>query len=236
MIRQFAFKQDSSMPVSTSNRRGMLARAGLLAMAGFLTTSQPGCLGVYANLMHAVGADKVPAAYDELEDSSVAIITVTNSSHYSDDTSARLLSRMVGDILTNEVDDIELVREDKVQQWRDTNGWDSLDYQGLGRDVKADKVVSIELTDLTLREGKTLFRGNASATIAVIDVTSGNTVYRRSLDDFSFPTNAGQHTSETTEARFRKLYLGMLAKQIARSFHAWDMTEDFAIDGTIASQ
>ncbi len=217
-------------------RIGILARAGCCLIAAMLITTQSGCLGVYANLMHAVGADKVPAAYDGLEESKVAIVTTTGSSHYSDDTAARLLSRMVGDILTVEVDDVRLVREDQVEQWRDTNGWDSLDYQAIGSDLKADKVLSIELSDLTLRDGKTLFRGNASAAIRVIEVESGNVVYTRSLDDFSFPTNAGQHTSETTESRFRKLYLSMLAKQIARSFHPWDMTEDFAIDGTIASQ
>ncbi len=236
MIRQFALNQDSSTPSSSSIRRGTLARASLLAVAVFLVTTQPGCLGMYANLMHAVGADKVPAEYEELDESTVAIVTVTNSSQYSEDTSARLLSRMVGDILSKEGDEISLIREDKIQQWRDTHGWDSLDYQAIGRDLKADKVLNIELTDLTLREGKTLYRGNASARITVIDVSTGDEVYRRSIDEFAFPTNAGQPTSETTESRFRKLYLGILAKQIARSFHPWDLNADFALDSTIASQ
>lgn len=236
MLYPFATKDSSPQTMIRCNRRTVMARTSLMMLAGLMTTTQTGCLGIYANLMHAVGADKVPAAYEELEDSSVAIVTVTSSSHYSDDTSARLLSRMVGDILMAEVDDIKLVREDKIEQWRDTNGWDSLDYQALGRDVEADKVLSLELSDLTLREGKTLFRGNVNATITVIDVAEGNVVYRRSLDEFSFPTNSGQPTSETTESRFRKLYLGRLAKQIARSFHPWDLNEDFAIDGTIASQ
>ena len=238
MIQPFADNRPTSARASTPNRRGLLARAaGLVALASLVTTTQPGCLGVYANLMHAVGADKVPAEYNELEDSSVVIVTTTNSTHYSDDATARLLSRMVGDILLKEkLDDFTLVREDQVEQWRDTQGWESLDYQAMGRDLKADKVISIELSDLTLREGKTLFRGNANATIRVIDTASGKRVYRRSIDEFAFPVNSGQPTSETTESKFRKLYLGMLAKQIARSFHAWDMTEDFAMDSKIASQ
>ncbi len=32
-----------------------------------------------------------------------------------------------------------------------------------------------------------------------------------------------------TETRFRKLYLSMLAKEIGRSFHAYDMTDRYAI-------
>jgi len=214
----------------------LIAQFALWSVSAFFVTTQTGCLGVYANLMHAVGADKVPGEYDGLEKSTVAIVTTTSSSHYSEDTSARLLSRMVGDILMKEVDDLRLVREDKVEQWRDTNGWDSLEYQSIGKDLKADKVVSIELADLTLREGKTLYRGNANASIRVIDSKTGEIVYRRSIDEFAFPVNAGQHTSETTEAKFRKVYLAMLARQIARSFHPWDMTEDFALDSTIASQ
>ena len=41
---------------------------------------------------------------------------------------------------------------------------------------------------------------------------------------------------ETTEARFRKLYLGMLAKRLAQRFHPYDASEMFALDGVIASQ
>ncbi|NND97475.1 MAG: hypothetical protein HKN47_09135, partial [Pirellulaceae bacterium] len=197
---------------------------------------QPGCLGVFANLMHAVGADQVPAEYKGLEDSSVAIVTVTNSSHYSDDTSARLLSRMVSDIVIKEVDDVSLVREDQIEQWRDLNGWDSVDFLSIGKGVKADKVLGIELTNLRLRDGATLYRGRADVSLSVIDVATGEVLYRRSLDEFTYPITAGQYTSETTESRFRKLYLSMLAKQIARSFHRWDMTDDFATDGIIASQ
>ena len=210
---------------------------GLAAlMLASLLMTQSGCMGLYANLMHAVGADQVPAEYDELPESRLAVVTLTDSSQYSDDVSARLLSRMVGDILLKEVDDVKLVREDQIDQWRDTNGWDSVDLGDIGRGVKADKVLGIELTNLRLREGQTLYRGRANVAIKIIDPKTDDILYRRTIDEFTYPTTAGQHTSETTEKRFRKLYLGMLARQIARSFHPWDMTEDFALDSVIASQ
>ena len=209
----------------------------LFAIAAVVSLS--GCIsvmGMYANLMHAAGVDRIPPEYEGLEECSLAIITVTDSSHYSDDASARILSRQVGDILRRELDELRLVREDKIEEWRDMNGWDSTDFVAIGKGIKAEKVIGIELTNLKLREGATLYRGRSDATVTVVDVATSEVLYRRSLDEYTYPINAGQYTNDTTESRFRKLYLGMLAKQIARSFHRWDFNEDFANDSIIASQ
>jgi len=206
-----------------------------LAVAAILAT-QTGCLGLMANFMHAVGVDRIPAECEELEKSKVAIVTVTDRSQYSDDISARLLTRKLGDLLRTKINGIQLVREDEVQQWRDTNGWDSVDYGELGRGVEAEKVVAIELTNLKLREGATLYRGSAAVVLTVIDVETQEIDFRKEIDEFTFPTNAGQYTSETTEPKFRKLFLGMLAKRIARVFHPYDFADTVALDGAIASQ
>lgn len=207
----------------------------IFTLLGLVIVTQPGCM-LYANLIHAVGADKVPAKYDALADTKLAVVTVTDSSQYSDDVSARYLSRKVGEILVNELDDVSLVREEQIQKWRDTNGWDSIDFRAIGEGVQAEKVLGIELTNLRLRDGATLYRGRADVSLSVIDVESGKILYREDMEDYSFPISAGQHTSETTEARFRKLYLAMLAKQIGRSFHPYDHAELFALDGIMASQ
>ena len=208
-----------------------------LAIAGFLFTTQAGCIiPMIANVMHALGKDQIPPEFEGLEESTLAIVTVTDGSKYSDDAGARELSRMVGDILITEVKDMKMVREDQISQWRDTNGWDSIDFVSIGRGVKADKVLGIELTNLRLREGATLYRGRADVAIKVIDVATKEVMYSKTLDEFTYPTSAGQYTSETNESKFRKLYFRMLSKQIARSFHPWDLTEDFANDSIIASQ
>ncbi len=204
-------------------------------LLALVVLTQSGCM-LYANMVHAVGGDKRPAKYDGLEDTKLAIVTVTDSSRYSDDVSARWLSRKVGDILTEELKDVRLVREDQIQQWRDTNGWDSIDYVAIGKGVEAEKVLGIELTNMKLREGATHYRGHCDVTFFVIDVASGDVLYRDELEDFTYPMSAGQYTGETTEARFRKLYLGMLAKRLAQRFHPYDPSEMFALDGVIASQ
>lgn len=211
--------------------------AGLAtALLALVMLCQAGCLGLAANLVHAVGADKVPAEYKDLKDSHIAIVTVTDSSQYRDDVAARLLSRRVGEILAKEVKGLTLVREDQVEQWRDTNGWDSVDFLSIGQGVKADKVLGIEVTNMRLQDGATLYRGRAEVLINVIDAKTGDVLYKQEIDEFVYPTTTGQYTTETTEAKFQRLYLGMLAKKIARSFYPYDFSETIALDGAIASQ
>ncbi|MEL6105668.1 MAG: hypothetical protein AAFU85_06520 [Planctomycetota bacterium] len=203
-----------------------------LACAGLLT--QTGCMGLVANLVHATGADKVPAAYDGLKGSRVAIVTVTENGMFQDDISARILGRNVTQWLKENVKKVEVVREEKITDWRDTHGWDQIDFTDIGRGVDAEKVVGIEVANLKLRDGATLYRGRADVEVKVIDVSTGEVVYRHTLEDFTYPETAGQYTSETTESRFRKLYLGILAKRVARQFYPYDYHEDFALDSIVA--
>lgn len=216
--------------------RTLAAKSLALASMATITASQAGCLGLASQLMHVAGMDMIPAEYDELKDSKVAIVTVTDSSQYTNDVAARQLSRRVGGVLTTKVKNVELIREDLIEQYRDVNGYDSLDYQAIGKEVGAEKVLAIELTDLQLRDGMTLFRGRSDVYVQVIDVSTGNTVYRRTMDQYTFPKSTGQHSSETTEDRFRKLYLQMLANEIGRLFHPFDGADRIALDSKIASQ
>lgn len=207
-----------------------------LSLTAIAISSQAGCLGLAANLMNVVKGHTVKADFDGLEEKRVAVVTITDSSQYSDDASARILSRRVADILQTEVKKIEIVREDEVQQWRDRNGWDAIEFIDIGRGVKADKVVAIEMTNLRLRDGATLYRGRATVTTTVYDVKTGNAEFRRHLDEFTYPETAGQYTSETTETRFRTLYLSVLASRLSRFFHSYDYSDTVALDATIITQ
>ena len=211
-----------------------IASLAMTTVACVLLVAQAGCLGLVSNLIHATGADKTPAAYEGLEDSRVAVVTMTENSQFSDDVAARILGRNVTQWLSKEVDDIELIREDKVANWRDTHGWDQVEFAEIGRGVDAQKVLAIEVTNLKLRDGATLYRGHADVHISVIDAKSGDELFTRDIDDFTYPVTAGVYTNETTEAGFRKLYLGILAKRIARQFYPYDAHEDFALDSMIA--
>lgn len=211
-------------------------RACLLTLLGSGLVMHSGCIGLAANMVNMVRGHSVKAEFPGLEGKRVAVVTITDSSQYSDDTAARILSRRIADILNEQVKDIKLVREDEVQQWRDRNGWDAIEFLDIGRGVKADKVLGIEMTGLRLRDGATLYRGRSSATVTVYDIATDTVEFRRHLDDFTYPTSAGMYTSETTEAKFRNLYLGVLAGRIARHFHSFDFSDTVALDAAIVSQ
>ncbi len=211
-----------------------LRMLGLVILTAALL--QTGCLGLASNLMHGLGVDMEPAEYKGLKDNIVAVITVSDTSQYTNDTAARDLSRQVGELLTKKVKDVKLVRQDKIDGWRDVNGWDALEFAEMGTSLGAQKVLEIELTNLKLRDGATLYRGRADVLVEIIDVETGTVEFTRRLDEFTYPINAGQYTNETTESRFRRMYLGMLAQEIVRSFHAYDLTDRFALDSEIINQ
>jgi hypothetical protein len=211
-------------------------RVMLLSLMTLGLMTQTGCLGIMANLMNVVRGHTVKAEYTGLEGKRVAVVTLTDSSQYSDDASARILGRRVSDILTSEVKNIKVVREDEVQQWRDRNGWDAIEFIDIGRGVKADKVIGIEMTNLRLKDGATLYRGRAEVTVSVYDVASGSIEFRRHLDEFTYPVTAGMYTSETTETKFRGLFLGVLASKLGRYFHGYDFSDTVALDATIINQ
>lgn len=207
---------------------------GIIALM-FVWCAQPGCM-LLSNVMHAVGANQVPPECDQLEDSKVAILVVTDKSQYSDDITARLLTRKLAGLFTNEVKGIDLIREDVVQDWRDTHGWDNADYLELGRGVEAEKLLVVELADVKLRDGATLYRGRANVNVTVFDMAEERELFNKEIDEFTYPVNAGQYTSETTEPKFRKLFLDMMSRRIGRAFHPYDFADTIALDGAIASQ
>lgn len=213
-------------------------RFALFSLLALGLGTQPGCLGLAANVVNVVRGYTVEPEYPGLEGKRVAIVTVTDSSQYSDDASARILSRRVSEILSTELSKkkVSLVREDEVHQWRDRNGWDAIEFLDIGRGVKADKVIGIEMVGLRLRDGATLYRGRAGVMVTVYDVAEGTVEFRKNLEEFTYPKSAGMYTTETTESKFRNLYLGVLASTIARSFHGYDHSDTVAMDAAIVSQ
>ena len=195
-IGPMSLKEDTAKNIQPEISRRKLC----MAMISGAAVLQTGCLGLASNLMHAVGMDMIPPEYEGFEEQTVAVITISDSSSYTRDQKSAELSTFVGRILTQKIKDIKVVRDDKVSHWRDTNGWDSLDFSEIGEGVEADKVLGIELSNFSLRDGPTLYCGTSDVTISVIDVATGDLEFSKSLEEYRYPTMAGQHTSETTES------------------------------------
>ena len=62
---------------------------------------------------------------------------------------------------------IKTVNQRKVAKWTDENTWE--EYAEVGKAMKADMVVGINLEGFSLFQGQTLYQGKANATVRVYD-------------------------------------------------------------------
>jgi hypothetical protein len=212
---------------------GLSARACAISFA-LLTLPAMGCIGALAQGLYLFHGEKVPAQFEGLEGKRVAVVCLSNTAAAGPGSEADVVARLVSNLLEREVEEIDMVHQDEVYDWMDNNNWDQTDYRPVGRGVKADMVVAVEISGFRLYEGSTLYKGRASVTVSVLDMAKdGQVVFRREMPDFTFPSNAGHHTADTTEARFRRMFLHQIATRVARHFYEFDLVETFATDAPI---
>lgn len=216
----------------------MIARAryqlwGAVLLVGLL--SLPGCINFAANMIHAITGNMKPAEYEGLKGKRVAIVVVSDEGMGNDPTSATLTSYMQAALSTN-VKRIDLVRQSEVERWLDTHRGDETDYLEIGQGVNADCVVAVEVQNMTLKNGATLYQGKCDIVVSVFDVKDeGQIKYRTEIPEFTFPKIGGPAVTEYSEAKFRSRYLAIVAKTVSGLFYDTDATADFALDATANS-
>ena len=203
-----------------------LATLSLLA-AGISTS---GCGNIMATAMYVLDGTDVQAEFEGLRGKRVAVVcrppaTLAYAS------AAHELAEEVGIRLSNQVSKIEVIDQQEVSVWTDENSWD--DFAEIGRALKADIVIGIDLEDFSLYQHQTLYQGKASVGIRVYDLeNNGKIVYKKIPPQSVFPPNAGIPTQEKPEAEFRRQYVGELADEISKNFYDHDSRADFAKDST----
>jgi len=178
-------------------------------------------------IAYIAGGTITPAQFDGLEDSRVAVVCVSDDSSYGSGIESKLLARGIARILAERVPGIDVVSWSDIADWIDRKGWDEIDYREVGRGVKAERVVAVDLSGFRVREGTLLFKGRADLTITVFDMTAGGKeVFRKEIVDFKYPAN-GPYAGDISEAKFNQIYLKVLAGQVAKHFHENDAIDDF---------
>ena len=195
-----------------------------------------GCVGTLVNLMHAAHGNLVPANFSGLKGKRVAVICVSNSEAFGPTSASIALARHVGHLVHANVDDVSIVDPQEIETWIDRNDWDYLNYQAVGAGVRADLVIAVDLDGFSLHQGKTLYKGRADVKMVVYDMLAdGREVFAYTPNQIQYPANAGHHTTDMSEAAFRRKFLGVVARRIARQFYSYDVKEDFASDATVIS-
>ena len=199
----------------------------LAALALLLPLVAGGC-SMITTMAYLVAPEKdAPAEFKGLRGKHVAVVCKPIVElEFSDASSARELATMVGSQLAMNVRKAHVIDQREVARWIDENAW--VDYPTLGKSLDADIVVGIDLEQFRIHEGSTLYRGRASANVRAYDVAEKKVVFEKRIDNFTFPGDSAVPSTDQSETQFRALFLQVLSRKIARSFHAYDSRDTFA--------
>lgn len=194
----------------------------------------PGCVQFAANLIHAVRGNDMPAEYAGLDEKRVAIICSVDGAVASE-ASGSVLTSYISSALVQNLPKATVIGQDEVDRWLEIEGWSNNDALAIGKGVKADQVVRVQVSNFQLREGATLYRGSCDVRVTVYDIKAdGRLAFEKQITEHAFPRVGGTPVSDTTEAKFRSVYLHILATKIASLFHPADPTAEYALDAKAA--
>ena len=212
--------------------RPSVCRRTVLAVLLGLAACWPamGCRGVMTSAAYLFKGTDVDADFAGLKDKKVAVVCrPLVSMQYRNSNVARDLAQQITLLLQESVPKIKTVDQRKVAKWTDENPWE--EFSEVGKAMKADIVVGVDLEDFSIYQGQTLYQGKANATVRVYDCKDGHKmVFEKTLPQTVYPPNSGVPTSERQEAEFRRAFVKVLADQIARHFYAHDPHADLAQD------
>src|SRR5262249_6280534 len=124
---------------------------------------------------------------------------------------------------------IRVIDQQKIEEWTDEHDWE--DFPEVGKAMKSDFVVGIEMEEFNLYQGQTLYQGRAKVNITVHDMKKdGDIVYEKQLDRIVYRPQGGVATSDKTEEQFRREFMAVVAERIGRCFYPWDHRDDYAMD------
>ncbi len=200
----------------------MLMLAAVLASAG-------GCTSLLFTAAYIFKGNDAPAECDKLREKRVVVVCrPVVALRYSNARVDQDLAQEVGALLRQNVPKIKVVDHRKVAEWMDEHAWE--EYAEVGKALKGDLVVGIDLEHFELHQSQTLFQGRANTEVKVYDCQTGKLVFNKRPPQAVYPPNRVVQTSDVQEADFRRQFVRVLADQIARHFFDHDRYENFAMD------
>jgi uncharacterized protein YbjQ (UPF0145 family) len=205
--------------------------AAVLLVAVILALSG-GCRSAIATALYFFKGNDVAPEYPALKGKKTAVVCrMTGNLNYADADLGRDLVRQISKLLQERVPKIKVIDAQKVNKWCDENTWE--EYAEVGKALKADAVVGVELEKFGIYQAQTLYQGKANAVVRVYDCKDGGKVlFEKVLPQTLYPPNAYIQTSDVQESEFHREFVGVLADQIARHFYAHDPYADLGQDNS----
>jgi len=200
---------------------------------GLVLAVSTGCVGALTTAAYLLRGTDVPAEFNGLKGKKVVVVchpVTAMQVRYS--TAARDLARQISTLLQQNVSKIQVVSSQKVENWMDQNSWE--DYIDIGKALQADIVIGVDLEEFNLYQSQTLYQGQASVKVKVIDCTAGGKVlFERDVPQIHYPPNHSIPTWEKPEAQFRREFIAHVADCVGRYFYGYDPYQDFAQDAAV---
>jgi hypothetical protein len=189
-----------------------------------------GCTSMLVTAMYLFKGNDVDPEFAELKGKKVAVVCRPMVAlQYRNSSVARELAEQVTTLLEKNVPKIHVVDQRKVNKWTDENTWE--EYREVGKAMKADMVVGIDLESFSIFQGQTVYQGKANAIVAVYDgEKKWKKVFEKVLPQSVYPPNSFVPTSDRLEGDFRREFVAVLADQISRYFYSHEPFPDMAQD------
>lgn len=204
-----------------------------LVLTCLLLLGNSGCVGLLAALL--AQKDFHYARYSGLAEKKIAVLCVAGPSFYSENTTSRRLAEDVERLIQSNIEEVTIISQQKIDDWKDRSGWDNVDYREAGKALGADMVVGIDLVRFEIQPSPGMYKGSAEYVINVYDINDdGKIVFRDTPKPIDFPTN-GLMTGISSEREFRNAFLMVLSNRIARNFYKYSATQDLMLDESFVS-
>ena len=204
----------------------------LLITAAIAST---GCISTLSQLIYVVRGTMVDPPYKGLEESTVAVVCVSDASAYGPDVLTTTIAQAVAIKMQHTGNEINVIPAARVNDWIDQNGWDERDFAKLGEGVGAEKVDAVEIGAYSIHEGSTLYKGRTDLSVTVYDMSKDGAIdFLYGPTEYSFPEN-GRPAIQTSDRKFEAFFLANLTENIANQFCPYDRVDQVARDASSLS-
>ena len=163
----------------------------------------------------------LPADFEGLQDKKVAVVCKSVQMEELNNTGmTRALSEALCERLKARNKKIKLIDPQKVTALMDEMGLD--DPIEIGRQLKAEKVVAINIESFRVHEGQTLYRGHSTLSVHVYDVETKEEDWHKQPPQIEYPSYGPMPAQEMSEVEFRNNFIAVVAERIGRYFYPHD--------------
>lgn len=190
-----------------------------------------GCQSVLFTAAYILKGGNVEPECKELKGKKVAVVCrPVVSLQFRNANVAKDLAKDISILLKQNVPKVQLVSHSKVADWMDENDSEELDYVQIGKAVKADYVVGVDVEQFEVLLGQTVYQGRAKVSIKLYNCKTGEVVFSKQPPQIVYPPNHVISTLSKPEPDFRRDFVAVVANQVGRYFYPHDPHEDIAMD------